>query len=784
MSDNRQTIRISVRNLVEYVLRTGDIDNRRKGSRKDEEAMLMGSRMHRTILSAYPKGYASEVALKLCIKEKDYDFVLEGRADGIFVEDGITYIDEIKGVFRDLDNIEEPDPVHLAQAMCYAYMISQNEKLKNVGVTMTYANLETNDLKYFRSEYTDKELNKWFKKLYKEYKKWIELSNKAKKELSDTGRELDFPFEYREGQSDLVKDVYRSILRRKNLFIEAPTGVGKTISTIFPSVKALSFNLGEKIFYLTSKTVIRKAASDAFDTLIDRGLSIRIVTLTAKEKVCFMERMECNPIECPYAKGYYDRVNDAVYEMLKTCGNYDREKIIAFAKERNLCPFEFSLDLSLWCDAIICDYNYVFDPNVYLRRFFEDRIDSDYIFLVDEAHNMVDRGRKMYSASIVKEDVLTYKRYMVSEDFPVMVKALDSLNNVLLRLKRECDDVKIQESISAVHIAVMRAVSAMDIVYKIKPSFKPAKDFDEFMLNLRHFNNMAEIADDDYIAYTEHDEKGNFVYNLFCVETARVLQQREYLARSSVFFSATMLPINYYKHMLTEKKAPYAIYAKSSFDDDKKRILIGKDVSSKYTRRNKEEYRRFATYIEEAFNAKRGNYLVFFPSYKMLNDIYGEIEDSDVLDRIVIQGNDMNEEEREEFISNFTDNSENIGFCVMGGVFSEGIDLTGDRLIGVIIVGTGLPQVSHEREILKIYYDNKDINGFDYSYLYPGMNKVCQAAGRLIRTSMDCGVILLLDVRFTEKQYLELFPNEWTNRDIVTVQNVAEKVKDFWDNCK
>ena len=777
----RLIYRVSVRTFVEFILRSGDIDNRR-GNLGEAEAMLEGAKLHRRIQKSMDSGYSAEVALKLCLFEDDYDFILEGRADGVFKSGDLNMIDEIKGMYISVAELEEPIEVHLAQAKCYAYMLATEENYDRMGVRMTYADLDTYETKYFESEYTYTELKDWFENLYREYTKWIEFEIEAKRKLIESGTALQFPFPYREGQEELVKDVYRAILRKKNLFIEAPTGVGKTVSTIYPAVKALSMKLSEKIFYLTSKTIVRTAAMDCFGKLMNKGLIARVVTITAKDKVCFLEKRACNPIECPYAKGYYDRVNDATYEFIKTPGVYDREAIIDAAKKYEICPFEFSLDVSLWCDAVICDYNYVFDPNVYLRRFFEEGIKDSFIFLVDEAHNMVDRGRKMYSAQLSKAEVLRMKQFMISENMPHVARELDNLNKIMLGLKRDCEEYKVLLVYSQLNLAMHRLNNAISQMYEINKRYRGGDAWDDFSLRIRHFVNMLEIADDDYICYTEHDEDGDFVVHLACIETARVLQEKENVARSTVFFSATLLPINYYKHMLTQEKEPYAIYAKTSFDNDKKKVLIATDVSSKYTRRNKAEYERIAAYVEKAYEAHPGNYMVFFPSYKMMLDVYDEMRSEwrEEEDFIILQTMDMDESSREEFLQNFGENTKRIGFAVLGGVFSEGIDLTGDRLIGAIIVGTGFPKTSHEREVLKNYYDDNGKSGFDYSYRFPGLNKVLQAGGRVIRTSEDRGVILLLDERFLQNDNKALLPKEWENFGTVTIENVSDKIRTFY----
>ncbi|MCR4955394.1 MAG: ATP-dependent DNA helicase [Lachnospiraceae bacterium] len=777
--ESKSSIRVSVRNFVEFLLRTGDIDNRR-GNLNQADAMLEGSRIHRKIQTSMAGDYRAEVTLKLCKKEPDYDFILEGRADGIIQDDKGVMIDEIKGVYRDLEDMKEPVEVHLGQAKCYAYMYATQEKLDTIRVQMTYCNLDTEEILRFVESYSIEELTTWFEGLYKEYQKWIQFRMEARDTYVSSVKELEFPFTYRKGQKELVRDVYLSVLRKKTLYIQAPTGVGKTLCTVFPSVKAAGEQLASQIFYLTAKTITRTAAGDAFSLLIDQGLRARVLTITAKDKVCPLEERSCNPVDCPYAKGYFDRVNDCVYEYIAREGIYDRESLIGFALEKQLCPFEFSLDVSLWCDAVICDYNYVFDPNVYLKRFFAEGIKGDYIFLVDEAHNMIERAREMYSAVLYKESFLEIKRLM-KEHSRRVAKALDKCNKLMLEYKRKCDTYQVIQSFSPFVYALMQLSGELDLFFKNNPEFDGGDEFSQFYLDLRHFLNMCDIMDENYTVYTEHDENGKFKIKLYCIDTAAVLQRRIDMARSTVYFSATLLPIRYYKSMLSEEEDAYAVYAKTAFLRQQSEIFVATDVSSKYTRRGTKEYMRIAAYIQNAVKAKAGHYMVFFPSYKFMRDVYEVMPKEDM--EILLQESAMTEEEREAYLNRFGEEETGtvVGFCVMGGIFSEGIDLRGNQLIGAIIVGTGLPQISNERDVLKNHYDEKGQDGFQYAFRYPGMNKVLQAAGRVIRTLNDKGVILLLDERFHQREYRELFPREWDGYKSCTVDNIEKQLEDFWN---
>ncbi|MDY3796725.1 MAG: DEAD/DEAH box helicase family protein, partial [Agathobacter sp.] len=435
-------LHISVRNLVEFIFREGDIDNR-AGKIQSADAMLEGTRIHRKIQKSKDKNYQAEVPLNYVVHNPLFDLTIEGRADGIFTEENengeeLVFIDEIKGMYKKVLLMEESVFVHKAQAMCYAFIFAYDNELSNIGVQMTYCNLETEETKYFREIYTFDYLQTWFGRLIEEYGKWAEFQCKWHEKRQASIKSLQFPFEYREGQKRLVEDVYRTILRHKNLFMQAPTGVGKTISTIFPAVKAVGENLGDRIFYLTAKTITASVAKDTFRLLCEYGYKAKLIQLTAKEKLCLCDEMECNPVNCPYAKGHYDRVNDAVFELLTSSDFFTRDEIVEQANKYMVCPFELSLDVSSWVDDIVCDYNYVFDPNVYLKRFFQEGIKGDYIFLIDEAHNLVERSREMYSAQIYKEDFLMCRK-IIKPYSSKIEKILDKCNKALLEYKRECE---------------------------------------------------------------------------------------------------------------------------------------------------------------------------------------------------------------------------------------------------------------------------------------------------------------------------------------------------------
>lgn len=867
----KEEIRISVRGLVEFVLRHGDIDNRHQAA--PDNAMQEGSRIHRMIQRRMGAEYQAEVPLKISFEETGYLLTVEGRADGIIHHEDRVTIDEIKGVYRDPVRLREPMPLHLAQAKCYAYIYGQQQELQQIQVRITYCHIPTEELRYFYLDYTFTELRQWFEELMEAYRKWADYSWNWKRIRQASIVGLEFPFSYREGQRELAADVYRTIYHGKKLFLEAPTGVGKTVSTIYPAVQAMGQGKGDKLFYLTAKTITGTVADDTLELLREKGLRFKSVMLTAKEKICFMEETECNPDYCPYAKGHYDRINDAVYDLLTSRESFNRERLEEYAEKHHVCPFEMCLDMSLFADAVICDYNYLFDPHVYLKRFFADSSQGDYIFLIDEAHNLLERGREMYSASLVKETLLELRRdlkqtvmseisgkgkkgdisgqltlevtgemtdnltdmaenlnhlsavkasqgrrggrsVLVRQGYAdKMVYQLEKCNRAMLFMKRECEQSCVIQDIDSVVQPLMRLQAVMDDYLAEQEEEPPAvkESLLDFYFEISHFLEMYELADENYAKYTQLREDGSFLLKLFCMNPAENLRRCMERGRSSILFSATFLPIQYYKKLLGGEAEDYEVYARSVFNPAKQALFIASDVTSKYTRRSENEYYNIAAYIEEIVKNRHGNYMVFFPSYAFMyaiHEIYTERFAGEGR-RCIMQGERMSEAEREEFLAQFRGGGDDsttgvisavsdamaesiameieeedsilIGFCVLGGIFGEGIDLKNDDLIGVVIVGTGFPQVCFEREILKDFFDGDGENGFDYSYRFPGMNKVLQAAGRVIRTVEDVGVVALLDERFLQPEYRRMFPREWERFETVTLGTVAKRVERFWN---
>lgn len=773
-------IRLSVRNLVEFILRSGDLDNRRTTT--DKEAMQQGSRIHRKIQGRMGSNYEAEVSLGYLVERERFSIVLEGRADGILKEDNRVIVDEIKAVYRDINLMKEPVPVHLAQAKCYAYIYALQNKLENITVRMTYVQMETEQIRYFYETCSIKQLEEWFLNVVTEYEKWAAFQADWRKIRTESIAGIHFPFSYRDQQKELVTGVYRTIEQKKRLFIQASTGAGKTISAIYPAVQAVGKGMADKIFYLTAKTITRTVALETFQILSRQLLQMKAIVLTAKDKICFCEETLCNPDACPYAKGHFDRINQCVFELLQNENLITSDVIIDYAERYRVCPFELSLDVSSWVDAIICDYNYAFDYDVCLKRFFGEGAKEEYIFLIDEAHNLVDRGREMYSAELIKEDILEVKR-QVKFYSRKLEKLLDKCNKKMLEWKRTCEQYEYMtiSEVGELTIHLVRLMAEIEAFLEEEEEEDIKKVVLDFYFKVRHFLNIYDVTDEHYVIYKEFEQE-RFKIKLYCVNPSGNLRFFLEKGRAAIFFSATLLPVRYYMKLLSGGIDDFAMYAQSPFAASNRLVVVGNDVSSRYTRRNEREYEKIVDYIVEMIDAKSGNYMVFLPSYVYMQAVYETFLSRNVKAKTIVQENYMSETQREEFLSEFSEERTEslVAFCVAGGIFSEGIDLKQNQLIGAVIVGTGMPQIGTEREILQQYFQKEEGAGFDYAFRYPGFNKILQAAGRVIRTEEDKGVVLLLEERLMHKDYQNLYPREWEQIAVCNRFQIAEKLEDFW----
>lgn len=782
-SMSKPEIKISIRNLVELVLRSGDIDSRLVSSGR----MLEGTRIHQKIQKQGGDNYNKEVALYFDFETDSFIFRLEGRADGIISEPDGIIIDEIKSTTRPLEYIDDDfSLLHWAQAKCYAYIYAVQNDLESIYVQLTYFHIDTEEIKRIRKEFGLDQLTEFVTGLVDKYLVWANISNSWNIRRDRSIKKLQFPFsEYRRGQRELAVAVYKTIMQGKKLFAQAPTGIGKTISTLFPAVKAAGEQYISKIFYLTAKTITRQVAEEAFSIMREGGLEFRTITLTAKEKICFNDEVSCNPDYCRYAKGHYNRVNTALTDILNNTETLSRDVIEEYAQRHTVCPFEFGLDLSLWADCVICDYNYAFDPRVYLKRFFQNGT-GDYAFLVDEAHNLVDRAREMFSAQIYKSDFLEVKKLMKTK-LPKAAKVLNKINTYMVDLRKQCGEdgfIISKDELKDLYRMLNSFITESE-EWILKNQNNNIEGFDQILelyFDSITFIRMADFYDERYVTFIE--ARSNDVrVKLFCLDPSYLLADAVKRGKTAVFFSATLTPLSYFMDILGGDKEDYNINLASPFDKENFCLLVEDKISTRYKNRDK-SYDRIVDIIWTAVKKKTGNYVVFFPSYKYMNEVYTRFVESYPEVDTLIQETSMTEEEREGFLNRFHTRPEKslVSFGVLGGIFSEGIDLKGDRLIGAIIVGVGLPQISPEQDIIMDYFQNKNGMGFENAYMFPGMNKVLQAAGRVIRSENDIGAVILLDERFSQGSYRRLFPRHWEHSVRVRDKKDLElKLESFWN---
>jgi Rad3-related DNA helicase len=693
-------------------------------------------------------------------------------------------MDEIKTTVLPMHLIEEYfNSTHWAQAQCYAYIYASQNDLTEISVQLTYFNLDTEEIKHFRKSFEFQELEQFLTELIQKYSVWASFTSEWQKLRDQTIQELEFPFSaYRKGQRKLAVGTYRIIDRGGKLYAQAPTGTGKTISTLFPAVKAMGEGKTSKIFYLTAKTITRQVAEEAFEKMRAGNLRMKTLTLTAKEKICFCEKPICNPESCECAKGHYDRINDAILDAITNCDTFTRSTIETYAHKHKVCPFELSLDISLWVDCVICDYNYVFDPRAYLRRFFAEN-NGDYVFLIDEAHNLVDRSREMFSSELYKT-----RFYNVKKDNKGRNKALDKvlneINKYMITLRNSCGEQEtlINADKPSEFISILnKYISTCELVLKENRELGEDNDFLSLYFEALNFIQVAEFYDERYVTFVE-SRQGEVQIKLFCLDPSYLLNEAFKRGGSAVLFSATLTPLEYFRRILGGSEEDWMMTLDSPFERNNLCLLTADNVSTKYKDRE-QSIQKITRLVKTFVSGKTGNYIVYFPSYQYMHSVFEAFTTSCPDINAVEQQPSMTEAMREEFINSFQENPKTtlVAFCVLGGVFSEGIDLKGSRLIGTIIVSVGLPQLNVQQNIIRDYFNRQNGMGYEFAYMYPGMNKVLQAAGRVIRSESDKGAVLLIDERFSHKDYKRIFPSHWNHcaavRDNETLKSVLD---DFW----
>lgn len=772
----QKILRLSVHELVDFLLRKGDIDNRVY----NKTAMQEGTYLHSLYQASKSDDYISEYPLLETFVIDDFKVTLEGRADGISYSGEFPTIEEIKSTVIDLEAFfSEQKEWHLGQAKCYALMYAHEKNLTKIRIRLVYIHQLDRKLKLRKTyTYKVKDLEQEIDNYIKSYLDFYKLIFNRIEVRNISAKNLEFPFpSFRDGQRKLSKFVYGVASKGGMLFCEAPTGIGKTMSTLYPSIRSFSFGENDKIFYLTAKTSGKEAASNAMNILLNKGLKASYIVLTAKDKICPYPKGNCNPDDCPLTKGYYSKLQQAISKAIEEENVFDRDTILRLASKNMMCPFEFSLDLSLFIDVIICDYNYFFDPFVHLKRYF-DEDSSKSLVLVDEAHNLVERSRKMYSASLSYHQFLKAKKGMNRIDHSKMRSSIKKMENLFSSYKvfLETQIITLIPKNLANNLD-QYFVAAMDVSRKFNKEIND--DFLDFALEVNRFSRLLDYYNSNFLLYVSY-ENHDICFHLQCLDASTFLADSFKKVKGKIIFSATLSPSKYYIRMLGGDSDTALLKLPSPFAKEHLHLMVAPKISVRYKDRDN-TYLKVAELIKEVVSGKVGNYFVYVPSYDYLVKLIPHLMGID--GELLVQEKEMSDLEKELFLLRFKahPNKSVIGVAVVGGAFGEGIDLVSDRLIGAIIIGVGIPTVGFEREQLRHHYDENEEKGYVYSYINPGINKIMQAVGRVIRSEDDYGVALLIDDRYLNKTYSDLFSYHYRGYHVVySKEDIKKELKKFW----
>lgn len=782
---------ISARELAERAAQGGNL-----GGASDSPTSEEGRGLHKLLAESQGERFRAECPLSADIESGSLVYRISGRADGV-IEGEIPILLEFKTVTHSAFE-RASSRLGRAQVTIYAALYALSHDSKKVTARLVIATPDGEKVKNSDRTYTVDELRIALHGLLTSvaplaYNEADSLC-KVHPELS----KLKFPHpSLREGQRELISSVASAVKGGKRLFAQAPTGIGKTVSVLYGAARAMGQADIRRIFYLTAKASTRREAYAAAGRLAGAGAGLRTVALTAKEQICPRKMGSdfiCDPDHCPLAKGYYDRRAAALESLISNYKGYPAGAISQVAAKHSVCPYELSLDLSEYCDIIICDYNYAFDPAVKLRRYFAEGAycGGKNVFLIDEAHNLPERARDIFSATLTRQDVARLREAVQSDH--LLTSALDALDGAICRAGELCEENMTEQDgvrcgyyfnlnpLPELDDAVARALERAELFYFTHRTDPPlAGAASRFRGICKKWQNAADNFDERYRTYIEKigDEVS---LKLYCLDPSARLDEALSEAHASVFFSATLTPADYFSDILGGGKDSRSVSLPSPFPRENLGLIALTSVSTRFEDRDK-SYKKIAGAIAATVAAKRGNYIVYFPSYKYMQSVADIFTARYPNVPVAIQRSGMTRQEREEFLSFFEDDVGRlrVGFCVLGGSFSEGVDLPGSRLIGTLIVGVGLPGLSAERNIIRDYFENRAECGYDYSYTYPGMNSVLQAAGRVIRRPEDRGVVILIDDRYAGEKYRALYPPHWEGmRFAADIPALQAELAEFW----
>lgn len=745
--------------MVEFVHRSGNLVG--EGGFRASNRAIEGTRLHRRIQRQRGSDYEAEVSVGFLHADEDISFTLVGRIDGVRRSSTPPLVEEIKTVDRFWSGTA--DPLHLAQLRIYAAILARQNAWPRVELHLTHVDLESARETILASEESAESLEAFFQETLRAWIDWLSAQARWQRLRDASVADLPFPFTgYRAGQRELARRVYRAIRERGPLFLEAPTGLGKTMATLYPAVKTLPLLGDGRVFFLTAKTPARHAAAEALGALKLSGARLRSLTLTAKQKICFAPTPGgCDPRACPYALGYHDRVRPAVEQLLAR-ESIDRAAIEETARAHRVCPFELSLDASMWSDVVIGDFNHLFDPSARLQRHFSEG-GSRHVALIDEAHNLVDRSRDMHSSTLAPDQLVIAPGAIRAKGGAAARRALAEATQQLRNAPESPsstpghhDGRTAHPDLPAALVAACRTAAGTleKVLVTLKPGM-PLTGWIEPWFALQDWLRAADAFDDTCRLLRSPSGETT----IFCADPSARLRRDVEGLRSAVFFSATLSPPDYFTDLLgAGPEAEYAAFD-SPFDPARMRLrIVPRDLTFKA---RSGSLPAVAADVLAHFESAPGNHLVFCPSAGYLADFQAELQKLAPALAIHAQRPSMSDSERADFLVKFQPGSRLLALAVIGGIFSEGVDLPGERLNAVTIVGTGLPRLSLERDILRSHFESTRGSGFDYAYRIPGMQRVQQAVGRLIRAEQDHGSALLIDRRFLEPSQNRLFPAWW-----------------------
>ena len=745
--------RIAVRALCEFTAKVGDLDLRFTPS----PTALEGIQGHLRVTAGRAASYEREVSLSLDFE----DLQVRGRADGY--DPSANCLEEIKTHRGDLSR--QPDnhrQLHWAQARLYGWMLCEQRQLPHIELALVYLDVDSDRQTRFAQTWQAAELRDYFERLCGQFLGWAR-QEMLRTEVRNTGLQaLTFPHgSFRSGQRQLAETVYKAVSTGRCLMAQATTGIGKTLGTLFPMLKAIVPQQLDKIFFLTAKTPGRQLALDALRQVhrAQPDLPLRVLELVARDKACEHPDKACHGDACPLAKGFYDRL-PAARAMAAKAPLLDRASLRDIALAHDVCPYYLSQEMARWVDVVVGDYNYYFDQSALLFGLAQEH-QWRLAVLVDEAHNLVERGRQMYSASLDQRNLQTLRK-----------QAPAVLKTVLQRLNREWNALH-KEQIAVYQayatpptlllLALQRCVAKIGDLLNEQPEGL-APELMDFYFSALQFTKVAELFDDGYvfdISLQQGPRQSS--HSRLCLRNAipaRLLGPRLAAARSCVLFSATLSPRHYFADLLGMPGDYAWIDVQSPFAAEQLEVQLAAHISTRYSHRQASLV-PIAELIARQFAQRPGNYLAFFSSFDYLQQVAALVAERYPHLALWLQERQMDESRREAFIQRFQADGQGIGFAVLGGAFGEGIDLPGSRLIGAFVATLGLAQVNPVNEQLKQRLQLRFGAGYDYTYLYPGLQKVVQAAGRVIRGVQDQGVVVLIDDRFAEAKVQALLPRWW-----------------------